>query len=165
MPCTSDPDISSVAINHIHSLMKSSFSLFLSAVHASNVRHLYSQQIFMIVFFSSFILFYLIFFFLFASLFCTKQIWCILSMQKRPLETEKQQKNRNHHRNAMQCNAMNGNNRHKMKLEISRKIIKPTLLIHIQTFFALPLFLFSLDCSFIFCMIRGQCSYRLTDEL
>lgn len=164
MPCTSDPDISSVAINHIHILMKSSFPLFLSLsiLHASNVRHLYSQQIFMIV--SFFIHSFLPYFFLFAI--STKRIWCILSVQKRPLQREiklvEKSKPSPPQCKAMRCNAMNGNNRHKMKLEISRKIIKPTLLIHIQTFLS-PIL--SPVCCFIFCMVRGQCSYRLIDEL
>lgn len=78
-------------------------------------------------------------------------------------------KNRNHHRNSM-----NEYNRHKT-MEISRKIIKPTLLIHIQTFPPHPcvfsIFYLSI-CIFLFTLlpildyfIRHQCLHRLMDEL
>lgn len=129
--CTSNPDISLAAINHIHILMKASFQLGASLLRCERVTFVFITNFYdLSPFFST-------------SYFCRHCIHTnlvhVLYMQQ-PREGRKKNEEKRtsrkietiHHN--VQCNE---NNRHKMKLEISRKIIKPTLLIHIQTFLAL----------------------------
>lgn len=154
--CTSNPDISLAAINHIHILMKSSFQLGASLLRCERVTFVFITNFYdLSPFFST-------------SYFCRHFIHTnvvhVLYMQQ-PREGRKKNDEKKLVEKSkpsttiVQCNE---NNRHKMKLEISRKIIKPTLLIHIQTFLALSPSPFSPN-SFMW-FVANVCT-RLIDEL